>query len=383
MASDLFGIYLHWPFCRKICPYCDFNVYAAKTRDPEPLIRAMLADLEAQVRLTEDKNVTSIYFGGGSPSLLSPDALLKLRERIETLWRTDAAPEITLEVNPEDVSMDKLVAWQDAGINRISLGVQALDDDALNFLGRAHSVKDAVLAIKQALGVFNNVSVDMIYARPGQSIEDWLSELAAALSLGAPHFSLYELTIKEKTAFEKQVQRAQFIPLDEDAQADLYLETLRLTAEQGLPAYEVSNHARNEEYFSRHNLAYWLGGDWLGVGPGAEGRFSSLNGRHATRGEDRPTDYISRVLDKGSGLSTDSILTAIEDAQERLIMGLRSCFGAERQELEQLFGTTLNKSAIARFNESGHLREEDGRIKLTENGWLFADYIAAELTPDI
>jgi putative oxygen-independent coproporphyrinogen III oxidase len=310
MHSDLFGIYLHWPYCRKICPYCDFNVYAAKARDPEPLINAMQADLEAQARQTEDKKVTSVYFGGGSPSLLSPNAISGLRERIETLWATDSAAEITLEVNPEDVDPDALMAWQDAGVTRISLGVQALDDEALQFLGRAHTSKDAVIAIKQALGVFDNVSVDMIYARPGQSIEDWLDELSAALSLGAPHLSLYELTIKEKTAFQKQVERAQFTPLDEDAQADLYLETLRLTSEHGLPAYEVSNHAKDKTYWSRHNLTYWLGGDWLGVGPGAEGRFSTPEGRHATRGEDRPADYIRNLSEKGSALSSDTILTS-------------------------------------------------------------------------
>lgn len=379
--GDLFGIYLHWPFCARICPYCDFNVYAAKSRDPEPVVQALQTDLARQAAQTTGQKLTSVYFGGGTPSLIPPGQITALTNDILTYWDTVSEPEITLEANPEDVDHEKLLAWRDAGINRISLGIQALDDPALRFLGRAHTRAEAEKAIDLALSVFENVSIDMIYARPGQSIENWLGELDLALAKGAPHLSLYELTIKEKTAFQKQVERKNFVPLSDDDQADLYIETLRLTAQRGMPAYEVSNHARSEAYWSRHNLTYWLGGDWLGIGPGAEGRLTLHDERIMTRGKNKPADYITDLLNGGTGMADIQTLTEESDAKERLIMGLRSVLGVEQALLETLFGQKLDLQKIESFKDSGHLREEDDRLILTQNGWLLADYIARSLSP--
>ena len=380
--EPLFGLYFHWPFCTKICPYCDFNVYAAKARDNRPLISAMKADLTAHRKLTGDRKVTSIYFGGGTPSLVTPADLSGFLNQISDLWPVHEHLEITLEANPEDVTPEALKLWKSVGITRISLGVQALNDDALRFLGRAHTKAQAMIAIEQSLAVFPNTSIDMIYARPGQSEADWLTELDLALKTGAPHLSLYELTIKEKTAFARQVERAVFTPLDEDAQADLYLATLKLTSHAGLPAYEVSNHAGNSAFWSKHNLTYWLGGDWLGIGPGAEGRFDMPDtGRLMTRAHKRPADYIAGVEAGGTGWAQSERLSDTDNANERLIMGLRSGLGVSVSKLEDLYGQRLPASEIARFREAGHLVVDKGRLKLTEEGWLLADYISASLSP--
>lgn len=381
LNQPLFGVYLHWPYCTRICPYCDFNVYAAKNRDPEPLIKAFLRDITHQAQQFGEKRLTSVYFGGGTPSLIPPDKIGTIRSHIFANWENAGSIEVTLEANPEDVTLDALTAWRDAGVNRISLGIQSLNDKDLQFLGRQHSATEAKKAAELALSVFDNVSLDLIYARPGQSIAQWLNELSETLALGAPHLSLYELTIKEKTAFEKQVERAVFTPLDEDAQADLYLETLKVTAAAGLPAYEVSNHARSANYQSRHNLTYWLGGDWLGIGPGAAGRVTHKGKRWQTQGTDRPADYImqSPREDRTRALVGEK-LTSEEDADERLIMGLRSINGVDRAVIEALRGEPLNIAAINSFKDSGHLREADGRLCLTEEGWLLADFIVSQLS---
>lgn len=379
--DQLFGVYIHWPFCARVCPYCDFNVYTAKSRDTLALEAAILSDLKAHAELTPGRKLTSLYFGGGTPSLCRPDFLKDVIEHCETLWPSKEPIEITLETNPEDVTPGALNAWKSAGINRLSLGVQALNDEALKFLGRNHSRGQALTAIEAALSVFPNTTIDMIYARPGQSIEDWKAELSEALGTGAPHISLYELTIKEKTAFAKQVERERFTPLDDDAQADLYSETLRQCADAGLPAYEVSNHARSEAFWSQHNLTYWQSGEWLGIGPGAEGKLNLDSGRTTTQAARKVSDYIEAVESTGTGWADSFTLSGREAAEEALILGLRSKMGVERAKLECLFGEPLNDVKLTSLKESGHLLEEDGRLKLTEEGWLLADYISVELTP--
>ena len=381
LPDELFGIYVHWPYCAKICPYCDFNVYAAKSRDNSALEAAILKDIEGYAASLTGRTLTSLYFGGGTPSLCTPSFLSEVIETSAARFATDGDIEITLEANPEDITPDRLKAWKAAGVNRLSLGVQALNDDALRFLGRNHTRDEARKAIDAALNVFPNTSIDLIYARPGQSIPDWLGELDSALSTGAPHLSLYELTIKEKTAFAKQVERAQFIPLDEDAQADLYIETLKLTVERGLPAYEVSNHARSEDYWSRHNLTYWLNGEWLGIGPGAEGKLELPGERTTTIAEHRVPDYISAVEERGTGSAETFSLTGTEAAEEAVILGLRSKRGVDRASVETRLGAPLNARKLESFTENGQLLEEAGRISLTEKGWLLADYIAGEILP--
>ncbi|HBH90922.1 radical SAM family heme chaperone HemW [Ponticaulis sp.] len=381
LPDELFGIYVHWPYCAKICPYCDFNVYAAKSRDNSALEAAILKDIEGYAASLTDRTLTSLYFGGGTPSLCTPSFLSEIIETSAARFAPNGDIEITLEANPEDITPERLKAWKGAGVNRLSLGVQALNDDALRFLGRNHTRDEARGAIDAALNVFPNTSIDLIYARPGQSIPDWLEELDRALSTGAPHLSLYELTIKEKTAFAKQVERERFIPLDEDEQADLYIETLKLTAERGLPAYEVSNHARSEDYWSRHNLTYWLNGEWLGIGPGAEGKLELPDGRTTTIAEQRVPDYISAVEARGIGSAETFSLTGTEAAEEAVILGLRSKRGVDRASVEALLGAPLNACKIESFKEYGQLLEEAGRISLTEKGWLLADYIAGEILP--
>lgn len=381
MRDALFGIYLHWPYCRKVCPYCDFNVYAAKSRDFESLLDAICLDLKAQHKFSQGKTVTSIYFGGGTPSLLPESTISKIIETISQLWPVSEELEITLETNPEDVSTDWLRDRRAAGINRLSLGIQSINAEALTFLGRGHTGFEAIKAAEASLNVFENTSLDLIYARPGQSAEDWFDELGHVLALGAPHLSLYELTIKEKTAFANQVRRKAFIPMSEDEQADLYAATLELTAQQGLPAYEVSNHARSEACWSRHNLTYWLGGDWLGIGPGASGRISTPEGRLMTEALTKPADYISALQSNTLPFAEQSLLSQSEDANERLIMGLRAKPGVSKADLESLFGETLPDQAIRQFQASGHLLLKNDRLRLTETGWLFADHIAAALSP--
>ena len=233
--------------------------------------------------------------------------------------------------------------------------------------------------------MFPNTSVDLIYARPGQAEADWLTELGELISTGIPHLSLYELTIKEKTAFAKQVERQEFTPMADDAQADLYERTLEVTAGAGLPAYEVSNHARSEDYWSRHNLTYWLGGDWIGIGPGAEGRFIAdhTEDRVMSRARRKPADYVKQTEDTGMGWDESRPLTPVEDANERLIMGLRSKLGVSRRELEARYRQPIPEEKIDRFMHTGHLKLRKGRLILTEAGWLLADHITAELSPDV
>ena len=325
------------------------------------------------------KSLTSIYFGGGTPSLMSADALSRVITKAVNEFSLSTDIEITLEANPEDITREQLQSWKALGITRLSLGVQALDDDALKFLGRAHTRDDAKRAIEDSLSHFENVSIDLIYARPGQSTSDWLRELEEALLLGAPHLSLYELTIKEKTAFAKQVEREQFVPLDDDAQADLYEATQSLCAERGLPAYEVSNHARAPSYWSRHNMTYWSGGDWLGIGPGAEGKITLNGQRTTTLAERRPTQYIDRVQQTGVGWSEKIELTDEQAAEELLILGLRSLRGANKALVESKFAKPLDVTRLDEFREHGLLIEKKGQLSLTPSGWLLADRIALEL----
>ena len=358
LPDTLFGIYIHWPYCTRICPYCDFNVCAAKDRDNGALQTAILNDIRGHYRLLPQKKLTSLYFGGGTPSLCDPMFIAEVVDLCASLWPDEDTPEITLEANPEDISREQLKLWRSAGINRLSLGIQSLNDEALKFLGRGHSADQAFFATKLALNQFANVSLDLIYARPGQSADAWHEELAQVLQLKVPHLSLYELTIKEKTAFAKQVEREQFTPMSDDAQADLYLSTLELCRAYGLPAYEVSNHASHEQYWSRHNLTYW------------------------TIAERRVADYVAAVSEKGVGWQESFALSRTEAADEKLIMGLRSTLGVSQTELEADYGTRLSRDQIADFESQGWVSVREDRLSLTPEGWLMADFISARLSPE-
>ena len=379
-----FGLYIHWPYCARICPYCDFNVYAAKTRDPDPLAEAIATDIHAHRAWLGDGHfaggLSSVYFGGGTPSLLPPALMEALVEAAKAAFGLTPDCEITLEANPNDILGADPAAWRTAGINRLSIGVQSLDDAALRFLGRDHTSGAAHRAAEAGLAQFPNTSIDLIYARPGQSAAEWEQELKAALALGAPHLSLYELTIEEKTAFGKAVSRGEWSPMEDDAQADLYELTQAICAAEGLPAYEVSNHARTPAHQSRHNLTYWRGGDWIGVGPGAHGRLTVQGERLATYAHKRPADYLQALQSGAPAWEKHRTLTALDTAREVLALGLRPIGGIARDRIEALSGP-LDAARLTDFQAEGWLHQDSEHLALTPAGWLLADRIAAELSP--
>ena len=371
-----FGLYVHWPYCARICPYCDFNVYAAKDRDAEPLLDAIIADIQAhRDRLSEHPALESVFLGGGTPSLLSASQIGRLLEAVNDAFDTSQHVEITLETNPNDVLRDTPRAWRGAGVNRLSLGVQSLDDAALSFLGRDHNTENARAALDKVQAVFDNHSVDLIYARPEQSLNAWDSELREVLSLGAPHLSLYELTIEERTAFGKRAARGEISPMPDDDQADLYELTQAICAEHGLNAYEVSNHARGPAFESRHNHIYWASGDWIGVGPGAHGRLTIDGNRFATEAPRRPADYIS------SPHPAETQLTTLDTAREFLAMSLRPVQGMDLARFETLFGCLPKPEILETLKANGLARITGNTLKLTPNGQLLADHIAGQLAP--
>lgn len=371
-----FGLYIHWPYCTRICPYCDFNVYAAKDRDRGPLLDAIIADIHAhRERLPDHPALDSVFLGGGTPSLLSASQIGQLLEAVNDTFDMLQDAEITLETNPSDVLRGQPQAWREAGVNRLSLGVQSLDDAALSFLGRDHTPETARRALDLVQSTFDNHSIDLIYARPEQSLEAWNTELRDVLSLGAPHLSLYELTIEERTAFGKRAARGELVPMLDDDQADLYELTQKVCAEYGLPAYEVSNHARGPEFESRHNHIYWANGDWIGVGPGAHGRLTRDGARIATEAARRPADYMS------SPHPAETQLTTLDTAREFLAMALRPVHGIDLARFEALFGCPPDPELITDLATNGLAQIDHQRLKLTPTGQLMADYIAGQLAP--
>nr|WP_070961441.1 radical SAM family heme chaperone HemW [Hyphomonas sp. Mor2] len=371
-----FGLYIHWPYCARICPYCDFNVYAAKDRDSAPLIAAMTDDLAAQkARLPDHPALDSVFFGGGTPSLLSDTEMAQILAAVNDAFGIRSGAEITLEANPNDVLRDSPAAWAAAGINRLSLGLQSLQDEALRFLGRDHDSEAGRNAVSAVQAVFDNHSVDLIYARPGQSIREWEAELREVLALGAPHLSLYELTIEARTAFGKRAARGELVPLSDDDQADLYERTQAICDDAGLPAYEVSNHARSPAYEARHNHIYWASGDWIGIGPGAHGRLTTGGKRLATEAPRRPADYQSNPA------PAETELSQTDTAREFLAMALRPTSGLDLQRFETLFGGPPAPTVLEDLVSNGLATVTEGTLSLTVAGRLMADHIAALLTP--
>jgi oxygen-independent coproporphyrinogen-3 oxidase len=372
-----FGVYVHWPYCARICPYCDFNVYAAKARDTAPLLDAILADLSGWRAHSGPRTADTVFFGGGTPSLMTGAEVERVLAHIDSLWGLRQGAEVTLEANPDDAS--RFADFAAAGVNRLSLGIQSLQDTPLKFLGRTHSAAGALAAFRAAQGKFRSVSIDLIYALPGQTPDDWRGELNRALALGADHLSLYELSIEPGAAFARAVHREDWAPMEDDAAADLYELTQELTERAGYPAYEISNHARSPEHRSAHNRIYWRSGDWAGVGPGAHGRLTT-DRRIATEAADKPGDYLKRVSTGGIGWAEQEDLDALAEARERIAMGLRVTEGLPLSDIEAL-GFSLDAQRIAEFEALGFLKQEDRRIALTLRGRLAADRIAAELAP--
>ncbi len=373
-----FGVYVHWPYCARVCPYCDFNVYAAKSRDPAPLLAAIVRDLEGWRARTGARRVDTIFLGGGTPSLLSGAEVAGLLGAIDALWGVAPGAEITLEANPDDAA--RFADFAAAGVNRLSLGVQSLNDEQLSFLGRTHSAADAVAALKTAQGKFASVSLDMIYALPSQGTPAWRAELGEALALGADHLSLYELTIEPGAAFAYAVKRKAWTPADDDHAADLYELTQEMCEAAGYPAYEISNHARSAEHRSAHNTIYWRSGDWVGVGPGAHGRLTQGGERWAVEADDSPGAYMNRVQETNLGWAVADALGSLAQARERVAMGLRVAEGMALSDVADL-GFALNAARLADMEDLGVVVAENGRVRLTPKGRLAADRIATELAP--
>jgi oxygen-independent coproporphyrinogen-3 oxidase len=373
-----FGVYVHWPYCARVCPYCDFNVYAAKARDTAPLFDAILKDLEGWRARTGERTVDAIFLGGGTPSLMTGGQVERLLAKIGDLWDVRPEAEVTLEANPDDAS--RLAGFAAAGVNRLSLGLQSLDDARLKFLGRTHTAADALAALDQARSKFRSISIDLIYSLPGQTAEDWRAELARALALGADHLSLYELSIEPGAAFFQAVKRGDWTPLDDERSAGLYEITQELADAAGYPAYEISNHARGAEHQSAHNRIYWSSGDWAGAGPGAHGRLTANGERHATEAADSPGEYLKLVNAGGLGWSSGTILDPLAQARERVAMGLRVVEGFALSDIEDL-GFTLDTDRLTELIAMGLVAATDNRIALTPAGRLMADRIASDIAP--
>ncbi|MFC4725957.1 radical SAM family heme chaperone HemW [Glycocaulis abyssi] len=372
------GLYIHWPYCVRICPYCDFNVYKAKGADSAALVDALITDMARWRAVTGPRTLTSVHFGGGTPSLMEAGDIARVLEAAEALWGLEPEAELGLEANPaERARLNDIVA---AGINRLSVGVQSLDDAALARLGRDHDARAGLDALEIARSLVARVSADLIYARHGQSLADWEDELSTVLALGVDHLSAYQLTIEDGTAFARQVKRGALVPPEEELAADMFELTQGLTSAAGLEPYEISNHARGEDHRSRHNRLYWTGGDWIGIGPGAHGRIGSHagGGRMAHGAPLRPADYIAASREPINHLER---LTALEEAQERVLMALRIVEGLDRARLKALTGHDIDEEAAASLLADGLIAMDTSSVRLTAQGRLYADRVANMLAP--
>jgi oxygen-independent coproporphyrinogen-3 oxidase len=378
-VSDLptLGVYIHWPYCARICPYCDFNVVRARGgAGPAALAAAIVADLGAQAEITGPRRLVSVFFGGGTPSLMDPAWADWIIDTAQRLWTPDQSLEVTLEANPTDAEADRFADFAAAGVNRLSLGLQSLDDTALGFLGRNHDAAAGRRAAEIAARAFPRLSLDLIYARPGQTPGAWRDELARALDFGPEHVSPYQLTIEAGTAFGRAVARGRFAPPEPDNAAALFETTQEVLGAAGFDAYEVSNHARGAAARSRHNLVYWRGEDYVGVGPGAHGRITMDGARQATYAAPKVADYVRRVGERGVGFETRERLSAREAAEERLLAGLRITEGVPVGEVAAL---QLAPDRIAGLVHLGLLADDPQRLRATPAGRLVLDRLTAEL----
>jgi oxygen-independent coproporphyrinogen-3 oxidase len=378
--EQAFGVYVHWPFCLSKCPYCDFNSHVRREAIDEPRwIRAFAAEIAATAARISSRTVSSIFFGGGTPSLMRPATVDAVLDAVARHWRLADDVEITLEANPTSVEAERFRGYRVAGVNRVSLGVQALDDGVLLAFGRTHSAREALDAVAIARAAFDRYSFDLIYARPQQTVEQWSSELRSALAQAGEHVSLYQLTIEPETPYA-QLHAAGKLPVpDEDTARALFEVTQEICAAQGLPAYEISNHARAGGE-CRHNLIYWRGHEYAGIGPGAHGRLDIAGDRHATATEKRPEAWLARVEQSGDGLVSDEILTLAERADEFLLMGLRLAEGIDPKRYEQIAGRSLQTKRIAFLHQHGFVETtRGGRLRATPTGMPVLDSVVADL----
>ncbi|HBB55336.1 MAG TPA: coproporphyrinogen III oxidase [Hyphomonadaceae bacterium] len=375
------ALYLHWPYCARICPYCDFNVYRDRGREVEPLIAAMIADLAAHREIVGPRALSSVFFGGGTPSLLEPKQIQRILAAADQIFGIEAGAEITLEANPTDSEASRFADFVAAGVNRLSIGVQSLEDLALRALGRTHDAAEAIAAVEEAAKTSARVSLDLIYAREGQSPEQWAAELREALTLPVEHLSLYQLTIEPQTAFGRRFARSKLNPPEPDLAAHFFEITQNITAAAGFPAYEISNHARAPAAQSRHNLIYWRGEDYLGIGPGAHGRLPGPTGaRLATKAVDHPRAYIDQIAARAIGWEgPPEVLTADAIAGEYALMGIRLAEGLDLARLERHLGRQISAKSWRNLVDLGLVGAENGRILLSEAGRLLADRVALAL----
>ena len=372
------ALYIHWPFCVSKCPYCDFNSHVRDSVDDAEWRHALLSDLAHEATLTNGRKVSSIFFGGGTPSLMPPATVAALIDAAKGAWGLTNNCEITLEANPSSVEAARFADLAAAGVNRVSLGLQALDDDALHFLGRAHDVAEGLNALETAQANFGRVSFDLIYARPGQALGQWHAELARALAFGTGHLSLYQLTIEPGTRFATLAAQGKLAIPDGDAAADLFDLTRDMTAVAGLPAYEISNHARPGEE-SRHNLTYWRYGDYVGIGPGAHGR----RNRHAAERHRKPENYLAAVACNGHGIKAETALDPATRATEALLMGLRLGEGVDLDRIGALSGVAphalIDRDALRDLGGLGLVQIDGARLHVTDRGMLLLNAILPRL----
>ena len=375
-----FGVYLHWPFCAAKCPYCDFNSHVRHSAIDQPrFVSAFLREMETMRQISGPKVVSSIFIGGGTPSLMEPETVDALLNGVARLWHMPDGIEITMEANPSSVEATRFRGYRAAGVNRVSLGVQALNDRDLKFLGRLHDVENALTAIKLAREIFPRMSFDLIYARPNQTVDEWEAELKLAISYAVDHLSLYQLTIEEGTPFFGLHKTGKLIVPDGDQSALLYEATQEITAREGLPAYEVSNHARPGAE-SRHNLTYWRYGDYAGIGPGAHGRLSRGGNKLATATERVPERWLELVERDGHGMVDQEMLGFEEQADELLLMGLRLREGLDLARWQQLSGRDPDPKREALLIEHGFIeRLGNSRLRCTPSGMLILDAVVADL----
>jgi len=375
-----FAVYVHWPFCLSKCPYCDFNSHVRHGGyDEERYVRAVAAELAANAARTPGRTVSTVFFGGGTPSLMQPSSVQTILDTIGKHWSVAPDVEVTLEANPTSVDSTRFRGYRTAGVNRVSLGVQALDDAALKELGRLHTAQEALDAVAVARSIFDRYSFDLIYARPRQTPAEWAAELKRAIAEAAEHLSLYQLTIEPETAFFNLYKSGKLVVPDEDTGRDLYDMTQEVCAAAGLPAYEISNHARPGAE-CRHNLVYWRGHDYVGVGPGAHGRLTVDGYRFATETEKRPETWLMRVEASGSGQIVDEKLTPGETADEYLLMGLRLAEGIDPHRFARLAGRTLDPKRVSILEGEGAVEATpDGRLRVTQSGFPVLDAVVADL----
>jgi putative oxygen-independent coproporphyrinogen III oxidase len=375
-----FGVYMHWPFCLSKCPYCDFNSHVRHAAiDEERFARAFASEIATTAERIPGRTVSSIFLGGGTPSLMQPRTVGAILDAIGRYWSVAHDVEVTLEANPTSVEATRFHGYRTAGVNRVSLGVQALDDTSLKALGRMHTAREALDAVAIARKAFARYSFDLIYARPDQTVEAWAQELQHAIDEAAEHLSLYQLTIEPETPFAGLHAAGKLIIPDEDRARALYDVTQEICTQEGLPAYEISNHARNGAE-CRHNLVYWRGDEYAGIGPGAHGRIDVDGTRRATATERRPEAWLMRVEQLGHGVVTDDALTAEERADEYLLMGLRLREGIDPARYRALAGRNLDQARIDLLRAEGAIAVDgDGRLRVTQQGFPVLDAVVADL----